>query len=381
MSRNSAAVIDLFSWAPAEPKAVAPPIAQPSEPVDDVLSIAGLVAAYKSDPDSTYRKLRHETRENYDSLLRRMERDHGTVNIRDIKARSLYRWHREWTGGTETTVGKKIAMGHALIGALRTITTFGATLLESAECRALKVLLHDMKFKMPKPRSERLTAEQVAAVIAKAHEMGLPSIAWAQAIQFECTFRQKDVIGRWVPLSEPGESDVIDDDDGTKWLRGVRWEEIDDELVLHHITSKRQKLSEPPLAFAPMVVAEWSRLYPNLIERDDDGAIVKINRHLLPASGPVIIQEKTGKAYLTHTFRRTWRLVADAAGIPKHVKNMDSRSGAITEAIESGVSIEDARKTATHSNSSQTANYSRGDAQAVSKTMQTRAASRRQING
>jgi hypothetical protein len=35
--------------------------------------------------------------------------------------------------------------------------------------------------------------------------MGWHSIALAQAIQFDCALRQKDVIGEWVPESEPGE--------------------------------------------------------------------------------------------------------------------------------------------------------------------------------
>lgn len=378
---QSAAVIDLFSWAPSAPKIVTPPVVQPPAPVSNNLSIAGLIAAYKSDPDSSYHKLRHETRENYDSLLRRLERDHGAVDVQDVKARSLLRWHRNWTGGTENSVGKKIAMGHALVAALRTIATFGATLLESPDCRALKILLHDMKFKMPKPRVTLMTLEQIVAVIAKANEMNQRSIAWAQAIQFECTFRQKDVIGKWVPLSEPVESDVVDEEDGTKWLRGIRWEEIDDDLVLHHITSKRQKLVEVPLAYAPLVIAEWSRIYPNLIERDERGEIVKVNRHLLPTRGPIVIHEKTGKAYVTHTFRRNWRIVATAAGIPKHIKEMDTRASAVTEAIESGAPLEDVRKTATHSNSSQTSHYSRGETKAIAKTMRTRAAGRRPANG
>ena len=42
--------------------------------------------------------------------------------------------------------------------------------------------------------------------------------------------RQKDVIGEWVPRSEPGPSDIWNSD-GEKWLRGLRWQEIDGNLI------------------------------------------------------------------------------------------------------------------------------------------------------
>jgi len=79
--------------------------------------------------------------------------------------------------------------------------------------------------------------------------MGRPSIALAQAFQFELMLRQKDVIGEYVPIAEAGISDL--QVDGLKWLRGIRWEEISEDLVLRHITSKRQKLIEISLRMRP----------------------------------------------------------------------------------------------------------------------------------
>jgi hypothetical protein len=83
---------------------------------------------------------------------------------------------------------------------------------------------------------------------------GWPSIALAQAFQFECTLRQKDVIGELVPLSEPGVSLVVIRNQ--KWLRGIVWQEIDQNLILKHVTSKKQKLTEVDLKLAPMVIEE-----------------------------------------------------------------------------------------------------------------------------
>ena len=43
----------------------------------------------------------------------------------------------------------------------------------------------------------------------RAEHFGWYSIALAQALQFELLLSQKDVIGEWVPVTEPGKSDVI----------------------------------------------------------------------------------------------------------------------------------------------------------------------------
>ena len=87
-----------------------------------------------------------------------------------------------------------------------------------------------------------------------AHEMGRPSIALAQAFCSYGKLEQKDVIGEWVPKSEPGESDVLSAIE--KWLRGIRWEEIDENLVLRHPTSRDGKIVELNLQEIPELLAE-----------------------------------------------------------------------------------------------------------------------------
>lgn len=318
-------------------------------------TLRSLAKCYQTDADSGYRKIRYQTRANYDSVIRRVVRDHGDVRVADVRARTLLRWYEDWMKNGH------VAMSHSLMGMLRTLSTFGATMLESTECRDLKVLLGDMRFAMPKGRNEQLTADQAIAVRAKAREMGYPSIALSQAIQFEGTLRQRDCIGEWVPLDEPGTSDVTYGN--TKWLRGVRWSEIDDNLILRHITSKRQKMVEIDLKLAPMVLEELG------IERSAP-------RSSLPANGPIVVYEETQRPFVAHVFRRLWREIATAAGIPKDVRNMDSRSGAITEATDSGAHLEDVRHAAAHSDIKMTQKYSRGSADKTAKVMQLRAAHR-----
>lgn len=312
-------------------------------------TLATLIDCYLRDPDSGFVKLRFKTRENYMSLCRRLTVDHGDVLVDDIKARNLLRWHEDWTAKG------RIAMAHSLVGMLRMLINFGMTILEDDECARVSAVLSKMKFPMGKPRLSILTAKHAIALRAEAHNRGLHSMALAQAFQFECMLRQKDVIGEWVPLSEPGLSDVTAGYD--KWLRGLRWEEISDNLILRHTTSKRQKEIEIDLKLAPMVMEELERI-PNL------------------QNGPVIVSDLTGLPWVTHVWRRIWREVADAAGIPRDVRNMDSRAGAITEATEVGADLEHIKHAATHSDIGMTQRYSRGSAEKTAKVMQLRAAYR-----
>jgi hypothetical protein len=325
--------------------------------------IGSLVACYQTDVDSPYRKLRYKSREHYDVMCRRLERD-ITEPLSELKARSFLRLYDQWSDN-----GKKLTAAHHYMGMVRILVNFGATFLEDGECERLSGVLHRMKFKQGKPREERLTVEQVNAIREAAHLHGRPSIALGQAFQFECILRQKDVIGEWVPMNEPGLAVVHTGNE--KWLRGITWQEIGSDLVLRHVTSKRQKMLEVPLAKAPMVVLEFDRLFPGAVSGNGT-----INRSALPSHGPVVVSEYTTLPWGEDEYRRHWRKMADYAGVPKSVRNMDSRAGGITEATEAGVELEHLKHAATHGQVAMTERYSRGASDKVALVMEKRAAHR-----
>jgi hypothetical protein len=274
------------------------------------LTIGALIEAYRSDDVSPYQELRYRTRENYDSLMRRVGEDHGATKIAEIKFRTLKEWHKKWTP-------RGVPMAHSLMGMVRTLVGYGMTYLENDECARVGAILHKSRFEMGKSRVVHLTAEQADAVCRVARAAGYGSLALAQAFQFECAFRQKDVIGEWLPCSEPGISEITAR--GMKWLRGIRWSEIDDKLILRHVTSKKLKLVEPDLKLCPMVIEELQRIYPSLVVSDavfDDDDLVQemtVDRSVLPTSGPIIVFEETARPYETHRFRRLWRALATTA--------------------------------------------------------------------
>lgn len=340
-------------------------------------TLRDLIRCYKTDPYSKYVKpekkggLRHATKANYTSLTNRLGDEHGDVLVSDIDGRKLTDWHEAWLGTDEDN--QKIAMGHSLISMIRTLVTYGGTMLKNPACREVKAALHDMRFKMPKSRTERLTVEQVIAIRTTARAMGLSSIARAQAFQFECTFRQKDVIGEWVPLPKPETEITTILTRYEQWSRGICWEEIDERMVLHHVTSKRQKAVKKSLLLMPMVLDELQAHYCDLGE--------PLTRDKLPATGPVIIYEESGRPFFNFQFRRLWREIATAAGIPENVTNMDTRAGAITEALRSGARKDSVRKAATHSTAQMTEKYDRGDEEDDAEVSQSRVASRMATKG
>jgi Phage integrase, N-terminal SAM-like domain len=262
-------------------------------------TIASLVECYRTDARSPYSRVRYRTRQNYEAFIRRILEDCGNEKLAELRAQDIQRFYEIWKQ-------RGMTMAHSVITMLRMLLSFGTTALEDSDCQRLSIILNKMRFKTPKSQAEPLTLEQVKAIIGQAHKMGRPSIALAQAIQFDCGFQQRDVIGEWVPHSEPGVSDITDGD--RKWIRGIRWSEIDSDLILRHATSRNGRVAVVRLSEKQLVKAELDRMTK------------------LPTGGPVIVSEESFLPYIDDTFRRLWRKIAAAVGIPKHMKNMDTRS-------------------------------------------------------
>jgi hypothetical protein len=332
-------------------------------------TVASLAMCYQTDRHSGFLKNRFVTRQNYAGLMKRITKDHGAARIVELKGRDMLDWHEAWAHSG-------IPMAHALMRMFRGMVGFGMTILDDDHCARLSAILSKQRFEMGKPRVDTLTAEMVVAVRAEAHKQGHPAIALAQAIQFECMFRQKDCIGEFVPNSEPGMSDVTDGE--LKWLYGIRWSEVDESLKLKHVTSKRQKLTTKDLRLMPMVLEE---LPAGLVVENPVTKALTVNRSLVPASGPVIVDPASGLPYRSHVFRRLWRQIAKAAGVPDETRNQDSRAGAITEALRSGARLQSVRKAATHSTEDMTQKYSREDEQEDAEVARFRSASRKNKSG
>jgi hypothetical protein len=263
-------------------------------------SINDLINRYLTHPESPIHGLRPASKQHYGWLLKRIGDSYGIVAISGLDETHIQRMHDDWSDG-----GQKLAIAHALITMFRTLVVFGATVLKEENFQRLAFILHRMKFKAPKPHSGQLTAEQATAIIEKANEDGLHSLALAQAIQFWCPLRQKDIIGEWIPITEPDESDVLHKD--LKWISGIRWEGIDESFVLHHVTSWERKPVRISLLRHPTVAEQ-------------------IARTARRKSGAVIVSEASDLPWRASEFRRQWRIIARKLGVPDDIKYKDTGS-------------------------------------------------------
>jgi hypothetical protein len=267
-----------------------------------------LIECYRTDPHSNFLKLKYQVRVKHERLLARLSREHGSDQLQNIRFRTLTAWYKWWL------VGGKVAMGRSLVDRMRELFRFGATLLEDEECARLFAALSKLRLESPSPRSVQMTLEQARAICdtARSH-FGWYSIALAQALQYELPLSQKDVIGEWVPVGEPGDSNVVWDN--KKWLRGLQWSSIDENLTLRHAVGSSGRKITVDLRTAPMVLREL-----DICAETYDSAM----REELPLGGPVVLCDINAMPWSTAEFRRKWRLIAKKAGVPDNVNNRDS---------------------------------------------------------
>lgn len=279
-----------------------------------------LINHYRDDPKSSFAKLQYQVRVKHERLLARIEREHGSHELNSIRAPTLIWWHQQWASGG------KFAMARSLFGRLRVLFRFGGTIRENEECRRLCFELEEIRLPQSSSRSEPMTLEHARAICATAHiNFGWHAISLAQALVFECNLQQKEVIGEWVPETEPGEA--LYRYGKAKWVSGLIWQEIDDNLILRHKTSKKQKmLVEIDLKLLPMVMEELQRMVgkEQLIVVSEITKKVTVNRQLLPATGPVCYCDTNGLPWSPAEFRRKRALVAKEAGVPNTSKNRNS---------------------------------------------------------
>jgi len=225
---------------------------------------------------------------------------------------------------------------------LRIIIKFGVV-ANITDCFRLNTVLAEMDFASPPARTAFITFDQVKAFCAKAIEVGRVSMAQAQALQFELTLRQADVIGQWEP-ADPDDGGIVDR--GQRWSGGVAWNHIDAKGILVKETTKQIDPNQVHVAEHDTTAYPFLRSMLDLTPQEK-------------RFGPIVIDEASGLPYRYRHYAEVWRKIADEVGIPRHVSNRDSRAGGMTEGSDAGADIEHLRHHATHSNIATTGRYDR----------------------
>jgi hypothetical protein len=269
--------------------------------------------------------------------------------IRNLTVLSVRHWYNQWKKPIELGGKERIDRAHDAVAMFRTILRFGAT-LRFEECRLLESELAMVKFDKGDAREQAMTYPYALAFINKARELAangvIPewrarSMAIGIAAQFELMLRQKDVIGQW-DKAKPNTPNAI-------YLRGEMWTGF---FMWESIRGWIWRLKTSKSNYKKQVtftLSNYSLLFPLLQEvpyTERAGPIVK-GEHGLP------VRERS--------YRKWFRQVARAAGIPDEVWSMDSRAGGATEAEEAGAPTTAIQANLTHSGADMTRRYLRGD--------------------
>jgi hypothetical protein len=294
-------------------------------------TLGSLIDIYASDPESPYRELKYSTQQAYDDDLKILKKTVGARRLDKLTGEDFLRWYRKLREPKVRGGPHRIRRAHGVMTMLRIVLGYGMV-VGVPNCKRLKEILSEMRFKTAPPRKVVLTYDQAVAFIAKAHELGQPELALGQALQFEGTLRQIDIIGEWLPDPERAS--------GMRWANGLLWQDIKD-YVLQKGTTKTGAEAAIDFNEYPLALAELQ--------------CVPTDKRV----GPVIKDSRTGLPFKAGMYAKRWRFVARAAGIPENVWNRDSRAGGVTEGSDAGADLEHLRHHASHSSVSTTVRYSR----------------------
>jgi len=326
-------------------------------------TVGELLRRYQSDPDSPYFGLRPSSRHPYDHYVDKLAAHIGEKRLDKITGLDLKRWHDVWSRG-----GKRLAASKMARAVLDAAIGYGI-MCRNAECLELREALKAASRKLPNPkrRESVITADQVIALRANAHKDGRASHALTYALVFETTLRLWDVIGQWWPMDAALISDVISGartsmKEAKKWF-GLRWEDIDEDLVLRYVPSKTSVKTGLavtfPLSRAPMVMEELAN-WPE------------------PRTGPVIVNASTCLPFSGNYFGEGWRKDRNAAGLSSKVWARDLRASGITEGRAAGTATDDVAKVAGHASTKTTsAIYDRAALEAAERFAEARSERRK----
>lgn len=314
-------------------------------------TLGSLIDVYRSTAESPYFEIKSNTRIMYDESLDLLKARVGDQLLEDLTGIEIRRWYNNFKAPVEPGKPERVRRAYKAMQLLRVAIGFGVV-SNTPECPRLKEVLEEMRFKSPKPRTTYVNFQQAKAICEKAIEKGYISIALAQALQFELTLRQIDVIGRWEKTDNPQDGGIVDR--GRRWRDGLLWSHLDSDGLLFKTTSKTEQEA-----------AHDTMAYPFLREMIE---LVPQERRF----GPMIRCETTGLPYRYRHFSRIWRDIATSAGVPTNVWNRDTRAGGVTEGGDAGVDIELLRHQANHQNIATTQRYNRKTLEKTQKVAKLR---------
>lgn len=316
--------------------------AEPEPAADEQLvdaydgTMQAAIALYRGHSLSPFNEVKANTRRTYNESLKVLEATIAKRLIRNLTVVDAKRWYKLWRAPAAAGGPERIDRAHDAISMVRQVVGWGAS-LGKKDCAQFAKRLGKNRFEKGSGREEEMTYPQAVAFVRMALELSERGVIPADrglhmgigvAAQFELCLRQTDIIGEWTAavLETPH---ATYDGAGEMWLGPFRWDNVPG-WRFRLKTSKTRAASGFNLADYPLLFPLLERVPPQARV----GAIVK-GEHDLPVRA--------------RSYRKWFREIARAAGIPDQVWSMDSRAGAATEADLAGVDFKLIQGLLTHS--------------------------------
>jgi len=171
-------------------------------------TIKSLIAVYRRTEESPYHNVKQNTRRMYDQSLDLLEVTVGARQLSKLTGLDFTRWYNNLKAPAQEGGAERQRRAYKAMQLVRIIIKFGVV-ADIKDCVRLAVVLQNVEFSVPPSRTQHVTFTQVQAICAKAIANGRFSIALAQALQFELTLRQIDVIGIWENLESGNDQQGI----------------------------------------------------------------------------------------------------------------------------------------------------------------------------
>lgn len=317
-------------------------------------SVLSACRVYQTHKMSRFHSVKHNTRKTYVDSLKVIEQTVGARQIRRLTTLDVQHWYDQWKKPAYEGGQERVDRAHDAVSMFRTVLWF-MTALRVPECKLLAEELKAVKFEKGGAREQEMTYTQVTAFIRKALELGEAGVmprdralymAISTAAMFELLLRQKDIIGERLTAEQlmrtkiPKGASVLKFD-SFAWAGFFTWENVPGWIWRMKTSKSKYR------AAAEFDLTRYGLLMP-LLE-----AVPQAQR-----TG-AIVKDETGRPVREGSYRRWFRQVAKAAGIPDEVWNMDTRAGGATEAEEAGAELELIQNALTHSEQRTTLRYVR----------------------
>jgi hypothetical protein len=166
-------------------------------------SLGSLCRLFQTDEGSPYRRAKWNVQRLYDGTFKIILATVANRQVRNLIGPDFARWHEKWAEPTGEGRPRRLTRAGHCMTTVRRVISYGVT-LGYDDCIRTDIILKKMRFEAARPRTSKMTFDQLGAIRAKAHEMNLGSVALATTLQFELALRQKDVIGEWLPCRRGG---------------------------------------------------------------------------------------------------------------------------------------------------------------------------------